>query len=617
MPREPLKFSLTQMLVGLNLLVFAAFVVSHGTASLIRPDSMEMVKWGSSYGPRVLTGEPWRLFTSNFLHFGLLHLLCNMIVLGLVCPQVERFYGFWRTALIFSLSGLASGCFSLLLVPISSGAGSSGAIFGLVGSALSFSILQKWEVVRPSLTRWGLIGLGLAVTSFVAGIVSGAADRGALACHVGGLFSGFLLGFFCLRTTSAYSRLERIVSWAWLTALFLMLFFVVGWAPLDLRGNYKLALALRRFEDGCAADALSLSEQFLKLNPNNQLGLIYRGRFFIDLHEEEKACLDFDEALRLGADFVDVLPYRINAEFELGRYRQVIADADRIMQTSAKESTKANALYHKGLAHLALNLYDLAGQDAKALARLGEKSDSDFLRALSLRRQGQLTAALSVAEARLQAYPDDKGAQSQYYSLMAECGRREEALKLIALRAQSETIPNSLVSLAMHCLALGDYAQAKRLSDKVLSENKNWQLSQVDYALIIKALALRCQHDQAGLKALKEMADKQLQDPSLKLTRKDWPCPVFLYLVAGDAAKQDQLLLIARQKARNMSRLTEFNFYLAVKYVADASLAANTAERDKLLAEADQLLNDVIENGNITYMEYDCARVLQKSLKTN
>lgn len=614
MPREPLKLSLTQILVGLNLLVFTAFVLSHGTSSLIKPDSMEMVKWGSSYGPRVLTGEPWRLFTSNFLHFGILHLLSNMIVLWLVCPQVEKFYGFWRTALIFTLSGLASGCFSLLLVPISSGAGSSGAIFGLVGSALSFSILQKWEVVRPSLSKWGLVGLGLAITSFVAGIVSGAADRGALACHVGGLFTGFLLGFFCLRTTSAYSRFERIISWIWLTALFLILFFLVGWAPLDLRGNYKLALALRRFEEGYAADALSLCDQFLKRNPNSQLGLIYRGRFFIDLHQEEKACLDFDEALKRGADLGDVLPYRINAEFELGRYRQVIADADRLLQSSGKESASARALYYRGLARMQLGLYDLAGQDAKALTRRSERSDADFLRVCSLRRRGELTEALSLVEKRLQDDPADAGAQSLRYSLLAESGRRQEALKMIALRAQSETLSNRLVSLAMHCLALADYKEADRLADMVLSDNKNWQLNQVDYALIVKALALRCEHDQAAIRALKEMVDKRLQDPALKLARQEWPFPIFSYLVEDDAVKQEELLLAARQKARNISRLTELNFYLAVKMVADASVAPNSTERERLLAEARILLGEAIEKGNITYMEYDCARVLQKSL---
>jgi hypothetical protein len=43
-------------------------------------------------------------------------------------------------------------------------------------------------------------------------------------------------------------------------------------------------------------------------------------------------------------------------------------------------------------------------------------------------------------------------------------------------------------------------------------------------------------------------------------------------------------------------------------------VAPNSTERERLLAEARILLGEAIEKGNITYMEYDCARVLQKSL---
>jgi Rhomboid family len=54
------------------------------------------MKWGTNFGPETLSGGWWRLFTSVFTHFGLMHLLLNMVTLYQIGRLAERLYGSGR-----------------------------------------------------------------------------------------------------------------------------------------------------------------------------------------------------------------------------------------------------------------------------------------------------------------------------------------------------------------------------------------------------------------------------------------------------------------------------------------------------------------------------------------
>lgn len=86
----------------------------------------------------------YQLFTSIFIHFGILHLTLNMIALFYFGSIIEYNYGKKNFLIIYFSSGLAGNVASLFLLkylPFAYGnadlipsAGASGAIFGLIGA---------------------------------------------------------------------------------------------------------------------------------------------------------------------------------------------------------------------------------------------------------------------------------------------------------------------------------------------------------------------------------------------------------------------------------------------------------------------------------------------------
>ena len=93
------------------------------------------------------------IFTSMFLHGGLLHILMNMWVLFDIGAQVEDSYGGARFLLIYLVSNITGFIASLFLLPGLS-IGASAAIFGLIGAMIAMG-------VRERSSRGGSMGPGV------------------------------------------------------------------------------------------------------------------------------------------------------------------------------------------------------------------------------------------------------------------------------------------------------------------------------------------------------------------------------------------------------------------------------------------------------------------------
>ena len=190
------KAPLTLSLILLNSMVFLALSIFGSTS-----DVTYMVEHGALYTPLVLMdGQVYRLFTCMFLHFGLEHLVANMLSLWIFGERVENALGKAKLLFIYIFSGLFGSFLSLLssimLGSEAASAGASGAIFGIIGAL--FGIVTRNKGRFGDLTS-GRVAL-LIGYSVMAGMTGQGIDNAA---HIGGLIMGFVLGLFLYRTPAA------------------------------------------------------------------------------------------------------------------------------------------------------------------------------------------------------------------------------------------------------------------------------------------------------------------------------------------------------------------------------------------------------------------------------
>jgi membrane associated rhomboid family serine protease len=81
--------------------------------------------------------EFYRLITSTFLHYGLLHILLNMLALAMIGPYLERLLGAWRFLAVYLLAALGGSVAVYVFGSrYTAVVGASGAIFGLFAACL-------------------------------------------------------------------------------------------------------------------------------------------------------------------------------------------------------------------------------------------------------------------------------------------------------------------------------------------------------------------------------------------------------------------------------------------------------------------------------------------------
>nr|MDP9105138.1 rhomboid family intramembrane serine protease [Candidatus Eremiobacteraeota bacterium] len=156
-------------------------------------------------------GEWWRVFTAAFLHGGIAHIALNMLALYWLGREVEAIYGKTRFAFLYALaivgSGLAIIYFSPYTLPT---LGASGAIYGLFGALVAVGIRLGKRGRAMIVNMVPVIVLNLAITFTVPGI--------SAAGHIGGLITGFLVGFVLFmgprraRLAYAYAAAAAVAS---------------------------------------------------------------------------------------------------------------------------------------------------------------------------------------------------------------------------------------------------------------------------------------------------------------------------------------------------------------------------------------------------------------------
>lgn len=183
-PRGPNKA--TAILLLLNIAVFVIMIFAG--LNIVSPTPKELLEIGGNRRFEVMNGEYWRLFTSIFIHGGMMHLFMNLFGLGLGASLLEGILGRTQLIISFIVCGILASIASIYWHENTVSVGASGAIFGLYGLILAFTVFKIYPTHMRGMT-WMLLGLYAGV-SLLFGFLGGIDN----AAHFGGLISGFFLG---------------------------------------------------------------------------------------------------------------------------------------------------------------------------------------------------------------------------------------------------------------------------------------------------------------------------------------------------------------------------------------------------------------------------------------
>jgi membrane associated rhomboid family serine protease len=158
--------------------------------------STPLTEWGSVWGVAqygdgrvvlaeyragIAEGEYYRLITSMFLHYGLIHIALNMWALWVLGRELETRLGPGRFLTLYLLSGLGGSVAAYVFSPAGQTAGASGAIYGLF--AALFVVFRRLNRDTSSI-----------ITVLVINVIFSLSVKGiSLAGHLGGLVTGALV----------------------------------------------------------------------------------------------------------------------------------------------------------------------------------------------------------------------------------------------------------------------------------------------------------------------------------------------------------------------------------------------------------------------------------------
>lgn len=167
------------------------------------------VMFGSTEGDRTMgfvisrifleEGEWYRLISCGFVHFGVIHVGFNMLLLYQLSRLLEPTIGSLRFGLLYLAALLGGSLGALLLSPDAATGGASGAVFGLMAASV-VGVGQRG--VNPLRTGLGVVfAINVLFTLAVPGVSVGG--------HFGGAAIGALVGALTLAPRS-----WRVPPWA-------------------------------------------------------------------------------------------------------------------------------------------------------------------------------------------------------------------------------------------------------------------------------------------------------------------------------------------------------------------------------------------------------------------
>jgi rhomboid protease GluP len=217
--------SVTNVLIAMNVVAFV--IMGFLGAGWFNVESLTpYMLYAANHGAATTDGEWWRLLTSMFVHYGLLHLSLNLWALYQAGHFLETLQGRALYALTYLGAGLAGGFASLLWNGDKTwSAGASGAVFGVYGAILGYMLREKQSVPRTLFQSLMKSSLMFAVINIAWGLSHSGIDNAA---HLGGFGGGFILGWLIALPIDAAGRARKRIPHLFAGSAVIVALVVVG-----------------------------------------------------------------------------------------------------------------------------------------------------------------------------------------------------------------------------------------------------------------------------------------------------------------------------------------------------------------------------------------------------
>lgn len=204
-----INFTDTYVTFGILVVLLAVFIgeIFMGGSE----NSYTLMKMGAMQNYAVIAGHQWwRLFTAQFLHIGVLHLVSNAVIIYYMGQYMEPMFGHLRFLVLYILSGIGGNLLSLAMGSDSAiSAGASTALFGLFGAMTAIGLRN---INNPVISYLGRQAFVLAIINIVLDLFAPNID---IQGHIGGFIAGFLLAIILGdRTMKKYNPKWRVLAMA-------------------------------------------------------------------------------------------------------------------------------------------------------------------------------------------------------------------------------------------------------------------------------------------------------------------------------------------------------------------------------------------------------------------
>lgn len=185
--------------------IIAALIIIHLVLWLITdflpfPFGDQLDRWGTGNNFYISQGEYWRLFTSIFLHAGLMHAVFNSFALVLFGPALEQMLGKYKFIFAYIGAGLIGNLATYFLTPTVyyEYVGASGAVYGLFGIYIYMVAFRKHLIDQANSQ--------IIMTIFIIGLVMTFIQPGInIYAHIFGFIGGFALAPLVLSNAQPFS----------------------------------------------------------------------------------------------------------------------------------------------------------------------------------------------------------------------------------------------------------------------------------------------------------------------------------------------------------------------------------------------------------------------------